>query len=171
MKDIYGLYYSTTDKFNGVVRSHSANDVCLSSIPKGCEQIALLYFNRDHYSIYCKEYKEYWEWVENRNEERYKNTQSHGKNYDAKNMMHVFRLLEMAIEIAKEGCVNVRRPNRAFLLDIKSGKFEYEELLKLADERQVIMEEAFDRSSLPDKPDFEAVNTLCYEVRKKFYQK
>jgi len=60
--------------------------VCLSSIPKGSWQEALLYFNRDGYSTYCKEYREYWDWEEKRNDARYENTQSHGKNYDAKNM-------------------------------------------------------------------------------------
>ncbi len=42
--------------------------------------------------------------------------------------MHVFRLLEMAIEIEKK--VSVKRPNRDFLLEIISCKFKYEELLK-----------------------------------------
>ena len=41
-----------------------------------------------------------------------------------KNMMHVFRLLEMAIEIGKEKKVNVKRSNRDFLLEIKSGRIK-----------------------------------------------
>ena len=57
---------------------------------------------------------------------------SHGKNYDAKNMMHVFRLLLMAKEIAAEGKINVFRNDREFLLDIKQGKYEYDELVAKA---------------------------------------
>jgi hypothetical protein len=57
-------------------------------------------FNKDSYSIYCREYKEYQEWEKKRNEQRYQSTLSHGKSYDAKNMMHTFRLLNMAEEIA-----------------------------------------------------------------------
>lgn len=106
-----------------------------------------MYFNRDGYSTYCKEYREYWDWVGKRNEERYENTQSHGKNYDSKNMMHVFRLLDMAIEIAGEKKINVKRPNRDFLLNIKAGKFEYEELLKMAEEKHSEMYIAFENSS------------------------
>jgi hypothetical protein len=127
-------------KFNGIIRNSDSEDVCLSSIPKSSKQEVLLFFNRDGYSTYCKEYREYWDWVEKRNEERYAATQSHGKNYDAKNMMHVFRLLEMAIEIGKENQINVKRPNREFLLDIKAGKFEYEDLVKMAQEKQQEME-------------------------------
>ena len=129
----------------------------------------MLYFNKDGYSKYCKEYKEYWEWVENRNEDRYQNTKSHGKNYDAKNMMHTFRLLEMAIEIAKEKKVNVKRPNREFLLNIRSGKYEYDELLKIANEKQEEMEKAFEKSDLQEKPNREQINKIAYRIREKFY--
>jgi len=170
MKDMYGLFYDKSAHFNGIIRSEEANDVCLSSIPKEIKQEALLYFNRDGYSTYCKEYREYWQWVEKRNEERYENTQNHGKNYDAKNMMHVFRLLEMAIEIGKEKKVNVKRLNREFLLEIKSGKFEYEELLKMADLKQEEMEMAFENSTLPDEPDLAMINDLTFRLRDKFYK-
>lgn len=170
MKDVYGLYYSDQLGFSGVLRGKDSNDICLSSIPKGTEQEALLYFNRNGYSTYCKEYREYWDWVDKRNDDRYKNTKSHGKNYDSKNMMHVFRLLEMAIEIGNEQRVNVVRPNRDFLLDIKAGKFEYAELLNMADLKRTEMESAFENSSLPHKPDLELINELTYKLRDKFYK-
>ena len=169
MKDVYGLYYSEAEDFKGIIRNEISNEVCLSSIPKGLEQQGLLFFNRDGYSSYCKEYREYWDWVNKRNEERYKNTESHGKNYDAKNMMHVFRLLEMVCEIGREQKINVKRPNRDFLLTIKSGKYEYEELLKMSERLQVEMEISFENSSLPDKPDREYINELTFKLREKFY--
>lgn len=170
MKDVYGLYHSVQLGFSGVIRGKESNDICLSSIPKGTKQEALMYFNRNGYSTYCKEYREYWDWVDKRNDDRYENTKSHGKNYDSKNMMHVFRLLEMAIEIGNERKVNVKRPNRDFLLDIKAGKFEYEELLKMADLKRTEMESVFESSSLPDSPDFELINELTYRLRDKFYK-
>lgn len=169
MKDVYGLYYSETEGFQGVIRNENSNEVCLSSIPQGMGQAALLYFNRDGYSTYCKEHREYWDWVSKRNEERYQNTQQHGKNYDAKNMMHVFRLLEMACEIGCENKINVRRPNRDFLLGIKSGKYEYEDLLIMAEKLQKEMEIAFENCSLPDLPDKAYLNEMTYRLREKFY--
>ena len=170
MKDVYGLYYSEDSGFSGIIKGKDSNDVSLSSIPKGTKQESLLYFNRDGYSTYCKEYREYWDWVDIRNDERYENTKSHGKNYDSKNMMHVFRLLDMAIEIGKEKKVNVKRPNREFLLEIKSGKYEYEELLKMADSKQVEMELAFENSELPNEPNLAIINNLTYRLRNKFYK-
>lgn len=117
--------------FNGIYSGETANDVTLSSVPKGLNPIGTMNFNKDGYSIYCKDYKDYWDWVNTRNEERYENTISHGKNYDSKNMMHVFRLLNMAEEIAKFKQVNVRRPEREQLLKIRAGEYLYYDLVKL----------------------------------------
>lgn len=169
MKGLYGLYHNSELKYAGIIKNELSNDISLSSIPKGEKQIALLYFNKEGYSKYCKSYKEYWDWVSNRNENRYQNTKSHGKNYDAKNMMHTFRLLEMATEIATEKKILVKRPNRGFLLDIKNGKFDYQELLNLAKELQRNMETAFEQSELRDRPDREQINRLIFEIRNKFY--
>ncbi len=102
MNDIYAVFYDPTGegKYKGIMHKETSNEVSVSSVPKGLTPSAILSFNRNGYSMYCREYKEYWEWVEKRNDERYENTVAHGKNYDAKNMMHVFRLLDMAEEIA-----------------------------------------------------------------------
>lgn len=170
MKDVYGLYHSKTVSYAGIIRGEDSNDVSLSSVPAAEKNETVLYFNRDAYSIYCKEYKEYWEWVENRNPERYNTTQLSGKNYDAKNMMHVFRLLEMAIEIAKEKKVIVKRPNRDFLLKIKEGGFEYDELMEIAHARKIEMEIAFEKSDLQEKPDAEVINQLASRLRASFYK-
>ena len=169
MRDVFGLYYSETENFSGIIRNENSNDVCVSSIPKGLEQLALLYFNRDGYSTHCKEHKEYWDWVDKRNQERYQDTQSHGKNYDAKNMMHVFRLLEMACEIGREQKINVKRPNRDFLLEIKSGKFEYDDLLKMAENLQLELEQSFENTTLLDTPNIQYINEIAYKIREEFY--
>lgn len=170
MKNLYGLFHNENANYNGIVKHDSSNDISLSSITKNEKQIALLYFNKDGYSTYCKEYKQYWDWVKNRNEVRYQNTKSHGKNYDAKNMMHTFRLLEMAIEIGKQKIVNVNRPNRDFLLDVKAGKFDYNHLLDMANKLQIDMELAFEKSDLPIQPDIDLINNLIYKLRCKFYE-
>ncbi len=171
LKGCYNIYYSDEYPYSGVIRKGEANDVCVSSIPKGETPVGMLYFNKDGYSIYCKKYKEYWEWVANRNEERYKTTMAHGKNYDAKNMMHVFRLLTMAREIATEGKINVRRKDRDFLLSIKEGKFEYDELLEKAEALKSELPSLYANADLPDEPDVKAINKLLIEMREDYYRK
>jgi len=169
MKDMYGLYHNENIRYKGIIKSELANEVALSSIPKGEPKVCLLYFNKDGYSSYCKDYREYWDWVEKRNDERYATTQRHGKHYDTKNIMHTFRLLQMAIEIANEHRINVKREDRDFLLKVKSGVFEYEELMELANEKQREMDLAFEKSSLREKPDMEYLSQLAFELRDRFY--
>ncbi|WP_276368677.1 nucleotidyltransferase domain-containing protein [Chryseolinea sp. H1M3-3] len=171
MRDMYALFHqSQADrKFSGIFSGHEADEVSLSSVPEGLQPKAILYFNKDGYSVYCREYRQYWEWVEQRNEERYENTVSHGKNYDAKNMMHVFRLLNMAEEIASQKKVNVRRPEREWLLHIRAGEFIYEDLLTKAEEKIQVLDELFQKSDLPETSDPILAESLLIEIRNKFY--
>ncbi len=170
MRDMYGLYHSNNKiQYKGIVKSEHSNDVQLSSIPKGEKPIAYLSFNKDGYIKYCKDYKEYWDWVEKRSEARYENTISSGKNYDAKNMMHTFRLLDMAEEILKDQKINVRRKNRKELLDIRKGQFEYDDLILQAEEKINIIHQLWKSSALPEAPDKENANALLMEIRKKWY--
>jgi uncharacterized protein len=171
MRDLHVLYVDTSGElgYKGILGKEEANDVRLSTVPKGEEPVTYLYFNKDGYSLYCKEYRSYWEWVEKRNELRYQGTMQHGKSYDAKNMMHVFRLLDMAAEIAEGKGINTRRPNRDYLLHIRSGAFEYEDLLQQAEEKMKWIEELYQQSSLPEEPDEKAVNSLLVEMRREFY--
>lgn len=170
LKDCFNLYYSPEYIYSGIVKKETSNEVSLSGVPKGESPAALLYFNRDGYSVYCKKYAEYQEWINKRNEERYRNTMSHGKKYDTKNMMHVFRLLLMAKEIATEKRINVFRKDREFLLDIKTGKFEYDELIKKAEELKADLPGLYEQSGLPDNPDVRKLNDLLIEMRESFYE-
>lgn len=173
MRDMYALFYDHSGDlgFSGVIQKETSNEVALSSVPKGAAPLAILSFNKDGYSAYCKTYREYWEWVKLRNEERYQNTLQHGKNYDAKNMMHTFRLLDMAAEILRDGEVIVRRPNREELLAVRRGEFLYEDLIIRAEEKIAYINELYERCTLPETPDLERIEELIYEVRERFYQK
>lgn len=169
LRDSYNLFHSGIHKYNGIARTSEANDVCTSSIPKEETPLGLLYFNKDGYSQYCKHYREYWEWVSKRNDERYNSTMAHGKKYDAKNMMHVFRLLSMAREIASEGVVNVFRNDRDFLLSIKKGEFEYDELVHKAEELKDDLPALYQNSNLIEEPDINEINELLNKMRSDYY--
>jgi predicted nucleotidyltransferase len=171
MRDMYALFHEPQleRKFNGIYSDESANDVSLSSVAAGLTPKTILSFNKDGYSVYCKEYKHYWEWVSQRNEARYDNTISHGKNYDAKNMMHVFRLLNMAEEIAQESRVNVRRTDRERLLRIRAGEFMYEDLVQQAEEKIQLVDELFKKSDLPEVPDSSLAESILIKIREGFY--
>jgi hypothetical protein len=170
MRYVYAVYYDADAHFKGIVKNEeTSNDISLSSIPKGYKPDFTMYFNKDGYSTYCKVYREYWEWVEKRNEVRYSDTEKHGKNYDAKNLMHCHRLLDMAIEIGKGEGINVRRSNRDQLLTIRRGEYEYKNLVKEAEEKISIMDGIFDSSDLPDRLDMKIIDEILIKIRKQFY--
>lgn len=173
MRDIYALFHNnqlSEGYLKGVSSGIDSNDVSLSSVEKGIEPLAIMSFNKDGYSKYCRDYREYWDWVEKRNDLRYENTIDHGKNYDAKNMMHTFRLLNMAEEIAREGVVNVRRHDRDYLLKIRSGAFSYEELVEVANEKVLQIEQLYEKSSLPEEPDATRAEEILVEMRNSLYK-
>ena len=170
MHDVYGLYYNPKEaNYKGLIRSNTVDTVLLSSVKAGEQQEALLYYNKDGYKKYCKDYKQYWNWVEERNESRYATTIAHGKNYDSKNIMHTFRLLDMAYEILSEGKLQVRRPNRAFLLDIRKGRYDYDTLLQQAEAKVAQIEQAYIHSPLPEQPNQAAIEQVLIDIRTAFY--
>jgi hypothetical protein len=171
MRGMYALYYDKESNlsYKGIMSKENSNEVSLSSIPKGIQPINYLFFNKDAYSIYCKDYREYWDWVEKRNDVRYENTLEHGKNYDAKNMQHVFRLLNMADEIAIEKKINTYRPDRKWLLKIRSGAFMYEKLIQMAEEKLLQIKNHYEESDLPEFPDKKIIENLLVEMREEFY--
>jgi len=173
-RDVYLLYHQkqlTGGKwFKGIISGPDADDVQLSEVPKGLEPIATMNFNKDAYSIYCREYKAYLEWEEKRNEARYENTLAHGKNYDAKNMMHTFRLLNMAEEIALHHEVIVHRTDREFLLKIRSGHYEFNQLIAMVNEKMESIKGLYERSDLPERPDVGMAEAVLVQIRERFYK-
>jgi hypothetical protein len=59
----------------------------------------------------------------------------------------------------------VRRPNAAWLLEVRNGKFSYDEILAITEERLLGIREAFEKSALPDEPDRENITDLLREVQ------
>lgn len=171
-KDTYGVYYDKNDSlgYKGIQRKTKATSVLLSSIPKSEKLIAHLQFNEDGYVKYCKDYKDYWNWVDKRNAARYENNIEHGKNYDSKNMMHTFRLLDMAEEILSNGQVIVERPNRDELLAIKKGAWTYDELIDKAHLKMKKIEAAHSISQLPDKPNKIEIEKILVSIREQLYK-
>ena len=171
MTGIFALFHNPALGYQGIVKGENSNDICLSSVPKKEQPIGVLYFNKNGYSVYCKEYTQYWEWVNKRNQARYESTMNHGKNYDAKNMMHTFRLLSMAKEIAEEGTFQVRRiANKKFLWQVRMGEFQYDDLVKIAEEQIIEINELFEQCTLPEAPNLDKANELLFNIRAQFYK-
>ena len=165
---MFAIYDDSGSDARGLVSPKDPDALVFSSVPKEAVPIAWMHFNQDAFKAHCKAHREYWDWVARRNEERYATNASHGRGYDSKNLMHTLRLLDMAGEIAREGVLRVRRPNRDYLLRVRSGEFSYDDLVRRAEDQLEAVQTDFGSSPLPDQPDRDRVNALLVEIRDEF---
>lgn len=158
-------------KYSGIVYPEDiekSNEIRLSSIPKGERPICFMTYNKDAYTCHCREYKEYQEWVEKRNQKRYSKAVEAG--YNQKNMCHCVRLLTMAKEISEGKGFNLwRTDDRDFLMGIKNGDYTYEYLIDYAEKLLADVNENLPKSNLPDEVDKDFVNDLTIYCRIKYY--
>lgn len=174
-RDMYYIYPKTKPEleYYGIVnKEETSNDLRLSSIPK--EQILFgvaMSYNKDGYVKHCKDYKSYQDWLKNRNTQRYVDIAEHGQKIDGKNLLHCYRLIETGIEIATQKTINVRRPNAEFLIGIRKGKYNLEELLTQAETKIKELEKSYDDCSLPDKADRGFFLSLMIKIRKEYHAK
>jgi predicted nucleotidyltransferase len=162
--ELYKIYYG--ENFKGIIKDNS-NSIRHSEIPKNYQLEGFLTYNKNGYVCYCKEYKEYWEWVEHRNPVRYNDNISHNQNYDGKNMLHCNRLLDMAIEIGCGDGVNLIRPDRDWLLSVKKGLISYDEIMKKIKEKSDRLVEVYTKTDLPDDIDNNTIKEVILNIRKK----
>lgn len=90
--------------------------------------------------------------------------------YDCKNASHLIRLLRMGIEFLNEGELHVSRPDAPQLLEIKKGKWSLEKVKEEATYLFKRAEEAYDRSILPVKPDYDTVNELTQRILTSYWK-
>ena len=153
--------------YRGVIKKDAkADEIRLSSIDdKHTRPMCFISYNQSGYSTHCRQYSEYQEWVSNRNPKRYESNLD--KNYDSKNMMHCFRLMHMAAEIAEgRGVILQRTEDRQFLMDVRNHKFEYEEIIEMLEHDKERMNQLMEQSTIREKIDTDFVNDLMIEIRK-----
>jgi len=168
-KDVFGFKGATME---------DSNDIRLSSISKNVPEhffLGHMSYNKDGYSEHCKEYNSYIEWDKNKNESRYVDVKNHGQTYretsiiDGKNLLHCVRLLEMSKEILEGKGVNIKRENAEYLLSIKKGKVNLEDLIEKSDRMINEMKNSKKSFIIKESIDKNIQNRILLNVRKQFY--
>lgn len=152
------------------IKSELCNDdnLLVTAISENAEAdlLAIVQYDLDGFQAHCREYNQYQTWLKERNEQRYVDVEGHGQKIDGKNMMHCYRLIQMAKEIVTEHKIIVERPNAQELLDIRHDKYDLQSLIDKADDEIQLIEELYKNSDLPDKVDMEKVNQILIDIRK-----
>ena len=166
-----GFGYKGLVKSNEGVSSSESNALRLSSIPKGETSICNIIYNKDAYTQHCNDYKSYQTWLNERNESRWVDVNSHGQKIDGKNMMHCKRLIQMSREIAEGKGIIVRRENAKELISIRKGEIDLQTLLDSVELEIVEIDKLFINSKLPDSVDNNFIHELIVKIRKQLYNK
>lgn len=166
-KGIYGLYYNMNGDpdFRGLIKDGESTQLRLSSVSKSYNKPSTMWYNQDGFEVWNKEYQSYQKWLVERNEERHNTNDAHGKNYDSKNMMHLFRLLNMAFNLVFEWEFKVRESDVEWLMEIRNGEIEYDDLIEYSEFLFETINDHFEYSPLQNEPDFEKIKDLIYEFR------
>lgn len=167
-RDLYFLHYDIGKVgYRGILNDdETSTELRMSSIPSEyCTNGVVMSYNKDGYMKHCKDFRQYNEWLKNRNTQRYVDTGNHGQQIDGKNLLHCRRLLDMAIEIANEETISVRRPNADYLLKIRKGEVPLDEIINEAERDIKGLDWIYQESSLPESVDKEFVNELLLKIR------
>lgn len=163
--DIYAVCEkkgSTLFNKDGSLRKVSYDDLSLTEKKEKPRFIAKLC--EAEYKQAKDTHTNYWRWKHERNEKRHELEENFG--YDTKHAMHIVRLMRMGEEILREGVVNVYRKDAQELLDIRNGKWTYEELLEWAEYMDdLVRNRLYKTSQLPNKVDLNLASKVLMEVQ------
>lgn len=182
MRDTYKLFtddikWATTNhRFSDIIEDRNykgfENGKCNEPLVSEIEQYrkndwkGIVYWNREHYSTHCRDYREYEQWIKNRNPHRTATNKQHGQDFDSKNIMHTVRLILTAQEIPTENKINVdRTKDRDFLLSIKRGDVDLKKVIEDCEVKVNEMKSLYDNSNLPEEVDLEELRKLEYNIR------
>lgn len=101
---------------------------------------------------------------------QFKRMQGHLRNYGEvkwKHVMHLIRLLISGTTVLREGFVPVRvEEHRDRLLAIKRGEMPWDEVDQWRRSLHQEFDEAFQHTSLPERPDYEKANRFLIKARR-----
>ena len=162
VSDILSVYEYETDT-GGIFRGGKP---VVFDIPKedAEKRIGILIFNKQAFESAKRQHHEYWEWKRNRNNARWVQQERGELDYDAKNMMHLTRLLFSGENIVKcgEPIVRFEGEKLATLLSIRRGEWTFDEIMAHAEKIQAEIESG--KGCLPVESDKARIDALIAEV-------
>lgn len=127
----------------------------------------LFFVNKEKYQQDLKKWEKYWHWKNNRNVKRKLLEEKFG--IDCKHAMHSIRLLDTAKDVFEKGQLIIKRPNRDYYMSIKNGKYNFDELIELAQNKIIEIKKMCLQSSLPDNIDQELIQNIYKEMVTKYW--
>ena len=127
------------------------------------DSFILVSFDKSAFDSAKENHKQYWHWKVNRNKARSSLEEEFG--YDTKHGAHLVRLFRMGMEALETGVVNVWREDADELLEIRAGKWSYEQIIDYAEECDGKLDSLYKNTDLPKYPDLKEIAGLLIDVQ------
>lgn len=160
-KDIFGLIKSENK------RSSPFNEDFMLNRVKNTDNtmpLILLKFNKEEYDLAKIKYNSFLKWKQSRSGSA-RNLLEDKFGYDCKDAMHLVRLMRIGYECITEGVYKVKRPDANELLEIRNGKWTYDEIYNYAKDFDLKIKKEVEKSNLPDNVDREKAGKLIIEIQ------
>ena len=86
------------------------------------------------------------------------------ENVDWKSLSHAVRVADEAIELLHTHHIEFPLKNKDLILEIKKGNIDYKVVAGIIEDKFIELEEAMNNSTLPEKPNYEAMEDLILEL-------
>jgi predicted nucleotidyltransferase len=145
----------------GLAQRNNFNDIAqeikqLTQAPDGFVDVVM---REKSYKAAMNEWTSYHNWKETRNVKRQELESKFG--YDTKHAMHLIRLMRMCVEVFEKNELNVYRPDREELKEIRNGAWSYEQVVEFANDSEKKLDELYKTSTLPKVPDYNFFDDMC----------
>lgn len=130
------------------------------------KEVLTLFLREKQYNSAKTHWDQYEQWKVKRNDKRAILEAQFG--YDTKHAMHLIRLMRMCKEILATGKVNVRREDFEDLLEIRFGRWTYDQIIEEAERLDCECAELYKTSTLPHHADREAIDTRIIAMTERF---
>lgn len=160
-KDIFGLIKSENK------RSSPFNDQFMLNRIKNTDNtipLILLKFKKEEYDLAKIKYNSFLKWKQSRTGSA-RNLLEDKFGYDSKDAMHLVRLMRVGYECLTEGVYKVKRSDAKELLEIRAGKWTYEEIYNYAKDFDLKIKKEVEKSHLPENVDRKKAAELIIEIQ------
>jgi predicted nucleotidyltransferase len=114
------------------------------------------------YRVAVEIYDKYLLWLKYRNPERARIEKRVG--YDTKHAMHLLRLYFECQSLISKHMIEFPLPEKEFLMQIKEGVFNYNEIMKFKEEQEIILKKLIELYPLPDAPNRDLLRKLYFDI-------
>jgi len=121
------------------------------------------------YYLRKRTWKQYQSWKKNRNTVRAALEEKYG--FDVKHGSHLVRLMIQAEDILLNGRLTVDVSDKTEVLDVKAGKWSFDELTEWATDQDDKLEQIYKKKTyvVPHKPDVKKIEKMSMEILDMWY--